>query len=183
MHTLGLLLETESQSFTKRLPTFLPLLHQCLLEHSNSQGVRGEREEGDKEDESGVDELIGGVNEEETLAPDGGCEEMESGEEGIEGEGEKEDEGETMGEGEGGMEGEEKEGEGETEDTLVEEEDKERETDRLLFSTLSTLHRMIRECDLLSLSTSGSGSLYVNMHSVWGKEDFTPLQKLLTQQT
>ena len=47
MQALGLLAETESQSFIKRLSVFLPLLQQCMLLHKQTD----KDQEEDKEEE------------------------------------------------------------------------------------------------------------------------------------
>ena len=151
MQTLGILLETELHS-TKRLPTFLPLLQQCLREHRDSCG-RGPSERELDVDRGEVGDGDGGG--------EGG-----SGGEGSDGEEDEGDGKEPRGEAEEDRE----------EDGMISnggdvaEEDRLKESDRLLFSTLSTLGTMCRECDLIGRSTGGgSGSLPVDMNSIWGE--------------
>ena len=65
MTALGLLVESESHAFTKRLPTFLPLIRNCVLQQKIEQ--MGDKGEGDRVD------TCAGEEEEE----DGGVSEME----------------------------------------------------------------------------------------------------------
>ena len=145
MQTLGLLLDIEGQPFTRRLPTFLPLLHQCLLQHwqnsgQGSEGAGGVAYQGDGED---------------TLGEQEGEEERSKGkvEEGG-GEEEKEEEEEGGAEGcEGVSLPEEEEG-----------EERVRESDRVLFSCLTALHKMCRECELLTRQSA----LPLDVNAFWG---------------
>lgn len=149
MQTLGLLLETESHAFVKRIPVFLPLIHQCLLthKHGGTVAVASSSEGGTEEREEGEDESHAVAMEEEE----------EGGE--INGEEEGEDGG-VNGEGEGDTE----EGVGNGRQDGLAEEDRLKESDRLLFSALSTLGRMCRECDLFG----GTLPVDVDMKALWG---------------
>lgn len=95
------------------------------------------------------------------------------GEEGEEEERGSEDEGSDKEEDGGGDEGEEENREAggiESDGGDVGEEDRVKESDHLLFSILSTLGTMCRECDLIGCSTGGgSSSLPVDMNSIWGQ--------------
>ena len=53
MQALGLLAETESQSFIKRLSVFLPLLQQCMLLHKQTDKDQEEDKEEEEEAEEG----------------------------------------------------------------------------------------------------------------------------------
>lgn len=122
MVALGLLVESESQSFTKRLPIFLPLIRRCILFQKTDEGGDGQEEA--KDDEKG--------DETDTC---NGAEVGEGGEMPVD-----------------------------SQQLKVKEEEGEGEMDRLLFSTLGTMSKILQECDIMRTSMHAS-----IMSEIWSK--------------
>ena len=130
MLCLGIIVGAESKSFMKRLPTFLPLIGQCLDQQELEREVK---QTWLKDQEKNVEGDAENSSEEE---------------------GDKEEE-EDSG---GIVEAKEEE---EKEERLAERQAE--EMDRLLISTLTTLTKVLHECDILQTSEHST-----MMCNIWG---------------
>lgn len=142
-------MEADPGAFLKRLPVFLPLLHQCLEDgrlgavRVNRDGVKlpdgADGSEERMEEEGGNEEEGGRGDEGSLLAPERRLE-PEGASEGV-------DLGREGGVGEAGT------------------QNRVRDVDHLLFSSLLTLNKMCVECEL----TGCNSSLPQDMHAIWGE--------------
>jgi hypothetical protein len=153
VHTLRLLVEADPVAFLKRLPVFLPLVHQCLRQ--TGPGAIEVNHSSNRIDGADVQTTGGdlGVNSEEVNnAVRGSDEKMEA--VGRQNEGERVEGSLVPPEGRGGQGLGVDEGFGGQKDV-----------DHLLFSSLSTLNKLCTECDLMG----SNSSLAEGLDAMWGE--------------